>query len=75
MDFKTHVNGDGRDATNNQSGGGIAAEVAAPIRIKNEVNTSSTPKPRYILIPPKTKGMFARTQNGRNNKPPVPPPT
>ena len=30
------------------------------------------PKPRYIPIPPKTKGRFARTQNGRNNKSPAP---
>ena len=74
MDFKTQDNADGGDATNNQAGGEIAAEIAITIGIKNEVNTSSTPKPRYIPIPPKTNGRISRKQNGRNNKPHVPPP-
>ena len=74
INFKTHVDAYGGDATNNQAGGGIAAEIAAPIRIENEVNTSSNPKPRYIPIPPRTKGRFARTLNRRNRKSPVPPP-
>ena len=73
MDLKTSIDAYGGDATNNQAGGRIATEIAAQIGIENESNTSSTPKPRYIPIPPKTKGRFARTQNGRNNKSPVPP--
>ena len=60
-------------ATNNQAGRGIAAEISVPIGIENEANTSSTHKPRYIPIPPKTKGRFARTQNGRNKQSPVHP--
>ena len=75
MNLKTHVNTDGGgDATNNKSGGRISAEIAAPIRIENKENNSSTPKPRYIPIPPINKVRFAWTQNRRNNKQPVPPP-
>ena len=74
MDFKTQVDADGGDATNNKAGCGIAAEIAALIGIENKANTSSTPKPRYIPIPTKTKGRFARTHNGENEKSPVPPP-
>ena len=66
MDFKTHVDEYGGDETNNQAGGEIDAEIAAPTGIENEANTSSTPKPIYITIPPRTKGRFAITQNGRN---------
>ena len=74
MYFKTHVDADGGGSTYNQAGWGISAEIAAPIGIENEANTSSTPKPRYIPTPPKNKGMFTRTRNGRNKKSPVPPP-
>ena len=51
MDFETHVDVDGGDATNNQSGEGIATDISAPIGIENEANTSSTPKPICIPIP------------------------
>ena len=63
-----------KNPKNNQAGVGIATEIVPPIRIENEANNSSTPKPRYIPIPTKTKGRFARTQNRMNNKSPVPPP-
>ena len=46
MNFKTHIDADGGDVSNNQAWGGVVAEIAAPIGIENEANTSSTPKPR-----------------------------
>ena len=43
MDFKTHVDADGGDTTDDLDGGGGAAEIAAPIGIENEANNYSTP--------------------------------